>query len=149
MLPDPSLPKSIDVRVCPECGRFFYGAEMCDGRIGDHHDMVESVMHRYVLAEVTDEMVERAARALVYEQSQGCVSWEDTDNEITSGDSQTRGYALAHARAALVAAFSTCEACGGTRERRDRYPDGTDSNMVFPCPACSTQQTPEGTDDGR
>ncbi len=42
--------------------------------------------------------MEAAARALVWEQFQGCVSWEDADHE-------SRSYARVHARAALRAAL--------------------------------------------
>lgn len=57
--------------------------------------------------DITDEMVDAGARALVYRQSNGCVSWDDTDDTDTSGDAMTRGYALEHARACLEAALGT------------------------------------------
>jgi hypothetical protein len=34
-----------------------------------------------------------------------------------------------------------CKRCGGTGERRDRYPSGELSNHIFSCSACSTPAT--------
>lgn len=54
---------------------------------------------------MADPRVEAAARALVWEQHQGCVQWDDDPTDTaTSGSEQMRRYALAHARAALAAA---------------------------------------------
>lgn len=47
---------------------------------------------------IPEAAVEAAARALVWEQFQGCVSWGDADHE-------SRSYARVHARAALEAAL--------------------------------------------
>jgi hypothetical protein len=57
-----------------------------------------------------DVAVERGAKALVWEQHQGCVQWDDDPwDSATSGSIQTRGYARDHARAVLTAALTPTE----------------------------------------
>lgn len=58
---------------------------------------------------MSESLVDKVARALVWEQYQGCVSWEDTDDTATTGSAQTRAYARDHARAAIRVVFDEIE----------------------------------------
>lgn len=63
------LPKSTSLLVCPVCGRTdrFYSLKGSDGRHYSGGRVCSGIprTHHYVLAEATDEMVERATEALI------------------------------------------------------------------------------------
>lgn len=92
----PDLPTSIDVWACPTCGALSdHGVIRHHGDCGDFH----IVSYRYVLAEATDEMVERAMWALI-----GPHGGHQSPEALA-------GWRLAALRA-LSAAFSTQEERG-------------------------------------
>jgi hypothetical protein len=107
-VPDPLIPKSIDVWICPSCGDSFIDAGEHQPVCWHEGEAVAVARHPYVLAGITDEMVERAALALHgWQTGPDSLPWEREDDFH-------RDSVRDAARHALSAAFSTSRQTGGT-----------------------------------
>jgi len=101
---DSQIPKSIEIWMCPECGRWSSNVEICAHPVGGGWRTVNRERRRFVPAEVTDKMTHAVAQQLWFEKHR---NWG-----YDPGEPNHRPYFLM-AKRVLSRAFSTQEAQGG------------------------------------